>query len=254
MKKLFVYFFLTLAPPEFSGLYPPVWCQNTPRADIATQSNLTNMGKGKPVFQTFDDRYDGIKGNRFFYNEAFHEGEILFTDSTFAKNNILYRFDQLVGAIQAKNTDGKEIYLKTANILSFKLKIEGQEIIFTRGVIPENPREYKLLQVIYYSPTLQFLRDSRKKLTRVNDTGAYSKGEVYDEIENDFKYYLKRGDHVAVEVKPTRKSLIKVLPDMERKIEQLFNTPQYKKDLSVSKLGEIMKKLDEAMASKREQK
>jgi hypothetical protein len=243
MKKLIVYFLLTLSLPS-------VWSQNKPRADIATQSNLANMGRGKPVFQTFDDRYDGIKGSRFFYNEAFHEGEILFTDSTFANNNVLYRFDQLAGAVQAKSPDGKEIYLKTANIVSFKLKIEGQEIIFTRSVTPENLREYKLLQVIYYSPTLQFLRDSRKKLTRVNDTGAYSKGEVYDEIQNDFRYYIKRGDKASVEVKPTRKSLIKALPDMERKIEQLFDTPQYKKDLSVSKLGEMMKKLDEAMQAK----
>lgn len=243
MKKLFIYFLLLIVPPS-------VWSQNTPRADVANQTNLANMGKGRPVFQTFDDRYDGVKGSRFFFNDAFHEGELMFTDSTFLKGNVLYRFDQLAGAVQTQTADNKETYLKNSNILSFKLKIKGQDIIFTRSVTPESPREYKLLQVIYYSPTLKLLRDSRKKMTRVNDTGAYSKGEVYDQIENDFKYYIVRGNDKPVEVKPTRKSFAKALPDMERKIEQLFDTPQYKKDLSVSKLGEMMKKLDEAMQAK----
>ncbi len=246
MKKLLIYFFMIATTPS-------VWSQNgatNPRADIATQSNLNSLGRGRPILQTFDDRYDGIKGNRFFYDDQYHKGELMLTDSTLVDNQVLYRFNQLTGAVQVKYTNGREIYLKTDNIMTFRLKIGSQEVLFTRGVMPENSREYRLLQVIYYSPTLKLLRDSRKKLTRVNDTGAYSKGEVYDEIENDFQYFIQRGDKVPIEVKPSRKSFIKAMPDLEKKIEHLFNTPQYKNNLTVSKLAELMKKLDEAIKSK----
>lgn len=247
MKKLLIYFFMI-------AITPSVWSQNgatNPRADIATQSNLNSLGRGRPILQTFDDRYDGIKGNRFFYDDQYHEGELMLTDSTLINNQVLYRFDQLTGAVQVKYPDGREIYLKTNNIMTFRLRVGRQDVFFTRGVMPDNLREYRLLQVIYYSPTLKLLRDSRKKLIRVNDTGAYSKGEVYDEIENDFRYCLQRGD-IPIEVKPSRKSFIKAMPDMEKKIEYLFNTPQYKSDLTVSKLAELMKKLDEAVKSKLE--
>ena len=248
MKKLLIYLITIVATSS-------IWSQNgatNPRADIAAQSNLSNLGKGRPILQTFDDRYDGIKGNRFFYDDQFHEGELVLTDSTLINNQVLYRLDQLLGAVQVKYPDGKEIYLKTDNILTFRLKVGSQDVFFTRSVMSDNFREYRLLQVIYYSPTLKLLRDSRKKLTRVNDTGPYSKGEVYDEIENDFRYFIQRGDYAPIEVKPSRKSLIKAMPDLEKKIEHLFNTPQYKSDLTVSRLAELMKKLDEAIKSKLE--
>ena len=246
MKKLLIYFFMIATPPS-------VWSQNgatNPRADIATQSNLNSLGKGRPILQTFDDRYDGIKGNRFFYDDQYHEGELVLTDSTLINNQVLYRLDQLLGAVQVKYPDGKEIYLKTNNILIFRLKVNSQDVFFKRSVMPDNLRQYRLLQVIYYSPTLKLLRDSRKKLSRVNDTGAYSKGEVYDEIENDFRYCIQRGDNAPIEVKPSRKSFIRAMPDLEKKIEHLFNTSRYKSDLTVSKLAELMKKLDEAIKSK----
>lgn len=246
MKKLFIYFFIIITTPS-------VWSQNgaaNPRADIATQSNLSSLGRGRPILQTFDDRYDGIKGNRFFYDDQYHEGELMLNDSTLINNQVVYRFDQLTGAVQVKYPDGRELYLKTNNIMTFRVKVGNQDVFFTKGVMPDNLREYRLLQVIYYSPTLKLLRDSRKKLTRVNDTGAYSKGEVYDEIENDFRYCIQRGDNAPNEVKPSRKSFIKAMPDLEKKIEQLFNTPQYKSDLTVSKLAELMRKLDEAMKLK----
>lgn len=239
MKKLFLILFIT-TPSVFSLLYA-----QEVRSGIANQSNLSNLGSGKPVFQTFDDRYDGVKGNRFFYDEFYHDGEVWLTDSTHLTNEAKYRFDQVSGSLQIKYPNGKEMYLNTLTINTFSLNIEKQNITFIKTAVPDKPREYALYQIIYYSPTLKLLRDSRKKLSRVNDTGAYSRGEVYDEIENDYHYYMQKANNKMVEVKLSRKSFTKALPEMERKIEAIFNSPKYKGDLTISKLAEIMQKLDE---------
>ena len=227
---------------------------NVKDANIFAQTNLTQLSKNLGVIQTFDDRYDGVKGNRFFYDDAFHDGEIWMSNDDHFKSELKYRFDQILGTVEVKYSDGKQVVLKSDDISTFNLQIGAKKIIFARFKMPEKNEKHKLLQVIYLSPTLVFLRDSKKTLRRVNDTGAYSRGKVYDEIEEDYHYFLSKDRSVLIEVKPTRKSFIKALPDREKKIEKLFNMPKYKKELTISLIAELLKELDSDINSGEQKK
>ncbi len=251
MKKFIIYLSIVLITPSVPKVgMAQNSAANSTRTGVGGQANLASLGSGKPITQTFDDRYDGIKGNPFFYDNQYHEGELWLIDSTHFTNEVKYRFDQLKGLVQVKYPDGKEMYLNSLKIRSFLLKIENKDVTFINVLTPNKPTECTVYQIIYHSPTLKLLRNSRKKLSRVNDTGAYSKGEVYDEIRNDYTYFIQQEEKPLTEVKLSRKSFIKAMPEKERKIENIFNSPKYKGDLTVSKLGEIMQKLDEPNAEK----
>jgi hypothetical protein len=213
-------------------------------SNVNAQSNLIGLGKSN-VVQTFDERYEGIRGNRYFADDKFHTGELWMTNGHYT-NEVMYRFDQVACSVQIRYPDGKEILLDANNIIVFHLNIDDKKIIFSRAKLPRS-NVYALMQVIYYSPTLQLYRHSKKKLIRVNDTGAYSKGEVYDELENDYQYYMRyeKEDADLQEVKVSKKSLSKAMPSKAAKIERLFNSAQFKGDLTISKAAELMKRLDD---------
>ena len=257
MKKLFVFAIIAATTPSVFGQVkaPKSTDIVTSSANAAvspTAENPDDVVQNKPQFQRFDnmivpdERYDGIKGNRYFYDNQFHEGTLTMTKKREFGNGSLFRYDQLEGTVQMRYPDGKEILVYQREILNFNLFVENKSVVFLRMKIPTNPEGLNLVQVIYYSPTMQLVRDPRKKLKRVENTGAYSKNEIYDTYENDYHYFIKVGKEDVVEVKPTSKSLSKALPSKAAKIESLFKAAKYKGELSVTKLADIIKKLDDS--------
>ncbi len=255
MKKLFILAIIAAATPSvFGQVKEPKSTEVTtssPNVIIVAPENPDVVVANTPQFQRFDnmivpdERYDGIKGNRYFYDNQFHEGVLTMTKKREFGNGFLFRYDQLEGTVQMRYPDGKEILVDQRDILNFNLFVENKSVIFLRMKIPTNPDGLNLVQVIYYSPTMQLVRDPRKKLKRVENTGAYSKNEIYDTYDNDYHYFIKIGKENLVEVKPTAKSLSKVMPSRAARIESLFKAAKYKGKLSVTKLADIIKKLDE---------
>jgi hypothetical protein len=49
---------------------------------------------------------------------------------------------------------------------------------------------------------------------------------------------------IILPFKPNKKGFIRVLPDKETEVERLFKTKEFKDELTVSKLAELMEKLD----------
>lgn len=256
MKKLLFFSLIAFSTPSVSGqIKDPKSADvvtSSAKTTAATPENADDIVANKPYFQRFDnlvvpdERYEGIKGNRYFYDNQYHEGTLTMTKNREFGKTMLFRYDQLEGTVQMKYPDGKEILVDQNDILNFNLFVEDKSVIFIRMKTPRTTT-FSLVQVIYYSPTMQLVRDPRKKLKRVENTGAYSKNEIYDTYDNDYHYFLKRGKEDLVEVKPTAKSLSKAMPDKEAKIESLFKAAKYKGELSISKLADIIKKLDDSI-------
>ena len=256
MKKLLILAIIAAATPSVFGQV-----KDPKSTELATSSAKTNVAAtaedaetvvaNTPQFQRFDnmivpdERYEGINGNRYFYDNQFHEGTLMMTKKREFGNGYLFRYDQLEGTVQMRYPDGKDVLVDQKEILTFNLFVENKSVVFLRMKIPTNADGLNLVQVIYYSPTMHLVRDPRKKLKRVENTGAYSKNEIYDTYENDYRYFMKVGKENLVEIKPTAKSLTKVLPAKAAKIESLFKAAKSKGEMSVSKLADIIKKLDD---------
>jgi hypothetical protein len=266
MKKLIIFSLIAFSTPSvFGQIKDPKTADMTATTSakatpvVTTAENPNDVVANAPSFQRFDnlivpdERYEGIKGNRYFYDNQYHEGTLTMTKNREFGKTMLFRYDQLEGTVQMKYPDGREILVDQNEVLNFNLFVEDKSVIFVRMKTPRTTT-FSLVQVIYYSPTMQMVRDPRKKLKRVENTGAYSKNEIYDTYDNDYHYFLKRGKEDLVEVKPSAKSLSKAMPDKAAKIESLFKAAKLKGDLSVSKLADIIKKLDESMKAATENK
>jgi hypothetical protein len=148
--------------------------------------------------------------------------------------------------------NGEEILLDPRRIVYFKLFIEDKTLLFERTQLTYK-RESDVLQVIYSSPTMRLLRDARKKKTKVTDIDLYTSAPKahYVVYENDYRYYLVFGDmakFTPLSISKTSFSLI--IPSKAAFINQLFNKREFRTDLGVSKLKELIRLLDEELQRK----
>jgi hypothetical protein len=195
------------------------------------------------LLYTFNDRYEGVEGNYFFYDTLYHEGELWLTNNRHYTNEYKYKFDQIEGTVQILYTDGKELLLDVNQVLSFAMFIDDKIVNFVKMPLA-NSDSKRLFQVIYWSSNIKFLRDIKKKVVRTKLQAPFSNSKIVDKIENDYHYYLSKKDALLVEIKLNKKDIIKALPEKEKEIEHLFKNKVFK-DLSVSKLAELMQKLDD---------
>jgi hypothetical protein len=209
---------------------------------IVSLNQTLGYGQTHAIF-AFNDRYDGLEGNPYFYDEQYHDGEIWLTQNRHYEKEYQYKFDQLSSTVLLKYPNGKEILLKAEDILSFNMFIGDKIVTFVRTDLP-NSKEATVVQVIYWSPKYKLLRDIKKKLLRNKENGAYNDGKVTDKVINDYRYYFSKNNEPLEYIKPNKKGFIRALPDKEGAIERLFKTKEFKDDLTVSKLVELMQKLD----------
>jgi hypothetical protein len=195
------------------------------------------------LLYTFNDRYEGVEGNYFFYDTLYHRGELWLTNNRHYTNEYKYKFDQIEGSVQILYTDGKELLLDVNQVLSFAMFIDDKTVNFVKMPLA-NSDSKRLFQVIYWSSNIKFLRDIKKKVVRTKLQAPFSNHKIVDKIENDYHYYISKKDELLVEIKLNKKGIIKALPEKEKEIERLFKTKTYKNDLTVSKLAELMQKLD----------
>ncbi len=209
---------------------------------IVSLNQTLGYGQTHAIF-AFNDRYDGLEGNPYFFDDKYHDGEIWLTQNRHYEKDYQYKFDQLTSTVLLKYPNGKEILLDAKDILSFNMFIEDKTVTFVRVQLPDS-KEATVVQLIYWSPKLKLLRDIKKKLLRNKENGAYNDGKVTDKVVNDYRYYFSKNDEELVFIKPTKKGFIKALPNKEIELERLFKTKEFKDDLTVSKLAELMQKLD----------
>jgi hypothetical protein len=215
--------------------------QTIASTNAATLNGSNLQGKGNMMI-TFNERYDGIEGSRFFYDEEYHTGELWLTNNRHYTNQYKYKFDQLAGTVQVQQANGKEILINIEEILSFQMFIDDKSVTFFKTQLP-NYESPSIVQIVYWSSNMTLFRDIKKKLVRQKESSAYSGGKVFDKIMSDYQYYFSKKDAPIIHIKPNKKGFIKVLPDKEKEIERLFKTKKFE-NLTVSKLAELMQKLD----------
>jgi hypothetical protein len=186
-----------------------------------------------------------VEGTRYFYDDRYHDGELVLKDKKRFTKPIKYRFDQLEGSVQVLLSDGKELLLEDSTVFSLQLYVSDDKVVsFINTKLPnfEKPR---ILQIIYQTPKMRLLRDVRKKIMKKMYIGQSASNVPDDKLIKDYTYYFAEKGAPLVKIKPNEKGFIKVLPHKKKEIERLFELTKFKKELTVSKLVELMQKLEE---------
>ncbi|MBL7817640.1 MAG: hypothetical protein JNL70_21720 [Saprospiraceae bacterium] len=183
-----------------------------------------------------------IGEQRFFKDSMFRTGELR-TRKSLITTELVFRFDQVEGTIEAKMVDGSLMYLDEKEVLYCKINYEDHTIVFMPIQLPKR-KEMILAQVIYKTNTLQLYRDIKKKITPKLDHTKDNSTILVGEVQNDYHYYLRKNNSDALtEVEIDEKSFIKVLPEKKHRIHQLFKGKDVEK-LTLSKLVTMMGELD----------
>ena len=212
---------------------------------VTTVNNNANLPYNPKDSEKPND-YDNE--NRYFFDDKYHEGELWTTKGHFT-TEMQYRFDQLESTIQVKLADGKEMLIDENTVLMFHLfikdKNEVKKIVFVQETLSENNKK-ALLQVLYYGTHFQLLRDSRKDLKIKREKPTSFNSDLYYGVENDFKYYILQGSNkIMKEISLTEESLTSIFPTKQARIKQFFKSNDSKKELTLTKLLQLMSKLDE---------
>ena len=237
-------FFVTL-------IFTMTFCKLSSQASFY-ESTFGNPGRIYNV-PNYDILPVETKGSRYFNDETYVKGELKTPDSLY-QNDLLFRYDQIDRTLQMKLPNGKELLLDPRHIVYFKLFIEDKTFLFERTQISYK-REQDILQVIYSSPTMRLLRDARKKKRKVTDTDLYTSAPKahYVVYENDYRYYLIFDDMAKINVVNISKiSFANLIPSKATFINRLFSMKEFKTDLTVTKLKDLIGLLDQEMQRKDE--
>lgn len=191
-----------------------------------------------------------VKGTPYFYSADFHQGELILTKNRHFISEFKYRFNQYLGTLDVQYPDNRIFTLDNKEVMAFALNIENRVINFMQiGTAPDT-NEFKLFQVIYFSPSIKLLRNSNKDIEHESDlTSGYltnSKMGGRYLYKESYHYFISKVDQPLIEVQLTEKSLRKVFPEKKKELKKLFSQSKYKENLTVSKVYDLMIALDNA--------
>ncbi len=195
------------------------------------------------------DFKSNVKGNRYFH-EDYNDGEVITRDKHHYTTDLKYKFDEYKNAVQIKVlSDKKELMLFNNSIDTFRLFMDNRIVTYIKAIVPEENDLHKLYQVIHWGSNVKLIKMPRKRIVKVTNSDVFSSGETYDQFENQDWYYLKMNDRPFLKIKTSKKALFEAMPEKKRLLTKLFDTPQYKGELTDIKLEKLIQEIDKAANS-----
>ena len=200
---------------------------------VVGQQNLTVINMSGIPTQTFDARYQGIKGSPFL-QDFWANGEVVMQNGR-RFSNLPLKYDIYSEVLAAKRSASDSVLLNSAQISAFafqdpslNLNRNFRRLSYTVKGISDTQGSF--FEVMHEGTKYALLRKYRKTIRKANYQGAYGADKLYDEFIGSSDLFLRLPDSPnLVEVKLNRKSLMAALGD--RKAEAEKQVEQEKIDL-----------------------
>lgn len=204
------------------------------------KENLRELGSmdGTGTVKTFDNRYEGVKGTPYVF-ENFLPGEVYLKTKNKVtvpqlnyncfENEIAY-IDPATKVIRVMNRFQVDLFTiqdgdKVLTFVPIKLD-EGAETIFAEVLYNKASDVYKVYG---------------KEWVKANYQGGYSADRRYDEFVDKYDlYFMKKGDHTLYKAKRSKKQVVEAFPGHESEISAFIKSSKLdlKEDQSLVKLME----------------
>ena len=204
------------------------------------RENLRELGStdGTGTVQTFDDRYEGVKGTPYVF-EQFRQGEVFLK----SKKKVV------VKELNYNCMENEIVYLDPATKVTrlmnrFKVDLfmlhDGTEMITFVPVKLEEDAETIFAHVLYNKGSMVY-KVYEKDWVKANYEGGYSADRKYDEFVDKYNlYFMKEGDKVLYKAKKSKKQMLAAFPEQEKEISSFIksNKLDLKNEESLVKLLE----------------
>lgn len=205
----------------FTGLCANSWGQANPNNPALSNGasvtdeiiNLSSGGYYSTALQ-FDNRYKGIKGSPFAWDE-WSDGTLYLTDSTIVGTPLKYKFDAYGNEIWTKDAAGQEIVLYSHQFWGLDLKHpNGNSWAFRKMAVPGEPDPHRFYRILHAGKKYILFDNVRKSIKRADyqDRGLYTSGSTDDTFEEKNTYWLRAADQSVQEVSLKKNTLLKALP------------------------------------------
>ncbi len=204
------------------------------------KENLRELGStdGTGTVQTFDNRYEGVKGTPYVF-EQFRQGEVFLK----SKKKVVIK------ELNYNCMENEIVYLDPATKVTrlmnrFKVDLfmlhDGTEMISFVPVKLEEDAETIFAQVLYNKGSLVY-KVYEKEWVKANYEGGYSADRKYDEFVDKYSlYFMKEGDKALYKAKKSKKQMLAAFPGQENEISSFIksNKLDLKNEESLVKLLE----------------
>lgn len=217
-----------------------------------TQDDLIRLGKmsaNSPGVRSFDNRYEGVRGNPMLFND-WQEGIIYFNkdDATSEKLPLTIDAEKHDLYIHVKNnsiskiptTKVREVVIHPGKVRETKFKVLPKALLEGGA-----SRKLKILEVIYEGK-YTLLKDNTKVIIKADYQGAYSADRRYDEYKTIRTYWLTMDGESFEKVKLKKKSLAEAFKKYGKKIDKIAkkNKLKLKDEASVKALLTLLEEKD----------
>ncbi len=204
-------------------------------------ARLNQINQGSSLIPVFNLKTGAIKGSRFFSKE-YTEGEVWLNKERHYGKEYKYKFDEAENTIQVLTKEGKEILLMNYDIEVAKLYIDNSTVTFFRAEVPNSEGIHRLFQVLFVGKKYTLIKLPVKKLVKVSNTGGYNSGEIFQEFIPVHRYFLQVNNKPFKEIKMTKKSLLKAMPQKKAALEELFE--DHEGDIMDYEIAELLKETE----------
>ena len=202
------------------------------------KENLRELGSmdGTGNVRTFDNRYEGVKGTPYVFEE-FHPGEVyLKTKNKVAVQDLNYNcfenelvyLDPATKVIRVMNRFQVDLFT-----------IRDGDRVLTFVPVKLGDDEQTIFAEVLYNKGSIVYKVYGKEWLKANYEGGYSADRRYDQFVDKYDlYFMKKGGNMLYKAKKSKKQVIAAFPDHEKEISSYIksNKLDLKEDSSLVKL------------------
>ncbi len=197
-----------------------VQAQNNAPSAAITSDNIESLGdnSGTNAIRTFDDRYRGVRGTPFLF-EDWTLGTLFLDDST-EVSNVKLNLDIANNRLYVRSND--QVVLLSKDRVRY-IRFLADFTLFTNSKVAGLSLEG--------DPYIQVLEEGKNKLYAIRNKkyieadyrGAYSSGQKYDEYRDaDSEYVLAREDGEVKTFKLKKKDIFEIFPVSEADLKEII--------------------------------
>lgn len=220
---------------------------SSPASVESSVARLNQINRGSGLIPVFNLQTGEIKGSRFF-NKDYSEGEVWLTKDRHYSSEYKYKFDESENTLQVQTKNGKEILLLSYEIDVAKLYVNGSTVTYFRAEVPNSGGNQRLFQILFVGKKYTLLKLPGKKLVKNDNTGGYNTGDINQEYIPTHLYFLQADNKPFQEIKMTKRSLLKALPQKKAALEDFFE--DHEGDIMDYEIAALLEKTEKKEADK----
>jgi hypothetical protein len=184
------------------------------------QQNISNAGQGDAfgtnTIRPLKPRYEGVVGTTFFSEKPIN-GSILMVDGK--RYTGFFNFDWMENTplFYKKETSS---YMIIDQTIVKQLNLDfAHDSLITLDKLKNNEGNHFFGELLGSVDGAKIYLNIQKTMKKADYTGAYSAGKKYDEILNEYKYFVYQSESCKL-FKPTKKVIAQMFPSYSEKISK----------------------------------